>query len=136
MAEKLMDPLWVVLEGEYMAIRLWQQSYDSTTEFRVYSIAVGSNEEVFLNENVCGAFDATLDDWETAYWEISGAVKWDGCINWHTNEQCQFHGCGPEIAERMKTIFQAIYHFAGVVMPRRDFETVERPDNVTVIITA
>ena len=34
-----------------------------------------------------------VEEIERAWPEITGTVKWDGCVDWSTNTECSVHGC-------------------------------------------
>lgn len=38
--------------------------------------------------------------------DIHGSVKWDGCINWQTTEDCMAHFCSPENADELSRAFK------------------------------
>lgn len=45
--------------------------------------------------------------------DITGNVKWDGCINWQTNPSCMAHYCNREQMDDFNSAFKWIYDEAG-----------------------
>lgn len=52
--------------------------------------------------------------------EIYGSVKWDGCMNWATSEDCMFHFCSPADAERLAGMFADVWDEGKKLMPNAD----------------
>lgn len=53
------------------------------------------------------------DDFEYPDPTINGSIRFDGCINWATDEQCRVHGCGPEHVGHIAVGLNAVYHIAA-----------------------
>ena len=49
------------------------------------------------------------NEWET---EITGHIKWDGCANFETNNDCMMHVCGVEEFSDISLIMQHLYALA------------------------
>ncbi len=132
---------WVILTGHNKAIRFsFADAICSTIDgrplsmdFAVYEAAFGGgiNEpgEWWLDEGNSG-LDLHLHDWERAFAEISGGLKWDGCINWSTNDARMMHGCGPRHATVIADIFATIYHVGKRHMDLLGDEVQDMPANV------
>jgi hypothetical protein len=73
-----------------------------------------------LGDNESYVDFAIIGDDEEA--EISGSVKWDGCINWETNPACMMHFCGPSDADRLAALFKDVWEEARKLMPHADFD--------------
>jgi len=110
------DAGWVVLGEHNYAIRFWlEPEYRLGLNFKVFSAAEGWHSDEDTSKpgtwELFGGNDGWLfEEWEQAFWEIDGGLKWDGCINWQTNGQCMVHGCTPRHADAITAIFQTIYH--------------------------
>ena len=76
-------------------------------------------------------FDASNVDGEIkdARIELSGFVKWDGCINWETDRSCMLHGCGPAPSD-VVAVFTAIYAASHSMLETPIFEPPSMPDGV------
>jgi hypothetical protein len=106
-SETIPAPAWVILTKHMLAIRFsFDYGHLSTMSFRVF----------LASEDEDGKWDifATMDnfplsEWGSVPWEIDGALKWDGCINWQTNPDCMAHGCGPRYVDQITAIFQTVY---------------------------
>jgi hypothetical protein len=108
-------PFWLVLTEQNYAIRFSFDNGNYAIDFRIFSAcesSYGANETMSW-----GLFDGNsshdFGEWERADWEIDGAVKWDGCINWQTNQTCMAHGCGPTYPDDLHAIFCAVYSAGG-----------------------
>jgi hypothetical protein len=70
-----------------------------------------------------------LDEIKDARIELSGFVKWDGCINWETDRSCMLHGCGPAPSD-VVAVFTAIYAASHSMLETPIFEPPSMPDGV------
>lgn len=120
---------WIILCDHNLAIRYEVEKYymDFLTFDAALSGHIGEEMEWCLFD---GSHSHDFAEWESAHWNIRGSVKWDGCINWSTNEDCAMHGCGPGHAKEMGDLFAAIYNLA-----KRHFDLLGdpapvMPDNV------
>lgn len=57
------------------------------------------------------------DEWSV---EISGFVKWDGCINWHAGGDCAAHACGADGIAEILTVFLEVYDECCRLCPHSD----------------
>lgn len=50
---------------------------------------------------------------------LSGSVKWDGCSNWHFDEQerCMLHGCCRQHLQRLGDIMAQCWDWTGQLIP-------------------
>lgn len=105
---------WAVLTDHNVAIRF--AVFDHHVDFRVFDAAEGQS---CINgkwtDPEWGLFDGSSDfafaEWEQAEWELSGYLKWDGCINWQTNPECMVHGCSPRHVDWINAVFGAVYAY-------------------------
>jgi hypothetical protein len=107
---------WIILTDRNFAIRF--ELHDYRVDFRTFVAALTShcgNDGKWTQadwELFDGSESHTLAEWQSAFWEIEGHIKWDGCINWQTNPECMVHGCGPNEARGVGEIFEAAFAFA------------------------
>lgn len=57
--------------------------------------------------------------------DVTGSVKWDGCINWQTDPGCMAHGCGPSHADTVAAMFREVYRQAHGLLTTPDWEDGE-----------
>lgn len=48
--------------------------------------------------------------------EVTGFVKWDGCVNWSTSDNCMYHFCGKEHLVHFAQMMYAAILIAEEVM--------------------
>jgi hypothetical protein len=41
--------------------------------------------------------------------EFEGHVRFDGCINWQTDDGCMAHFCGPDDADAWRAVFARLW---------------------------
>ncbi len=71
---------------------------------------------VVLNDRDTGGKPA--DSREEAQWVLEGHLKWDGCINFRTEENgCAAHLCGLSYWRRFAAMFEEVYKLAAELMP-------------------
>lgn len=112
--QQSLDPFWIILTGAWKAVRFsFDAGHTSTMNFRVYAVAQARDGNWLIQggRDGCGDFDP-LDMWAECFAQISGAIKWDGCINWETNPDVMMHGCGPHHVRELNEIFAAVFHVA------------------------
>lgn len=110
-------PVIVILKPHFTAVILWHETYKTSLDFIVVDVAQNSDGSWALQNEPCGGFYCTLDQWRDAHWNISGAVKWDGCINWQTSERIMAHGCGESMISELQSVFSTVYHIGERLMP-------------------
>lgn len=116
-----LDPVWLILPEHNYAIRFAPDAY--AIEFKVFAAAASKSADTDWS---WGLFDGEnareFHEWQSAFWEIGGALKWDGCINWETNPECMVHGCSPGHADEITAIFRAVY-----TIGKRYFDLLDDP---------
>lgn len=53
-------------------------------------------------------------------WDITGHLKWDGCMNWQTDDHCMAHFCEPSNARALTAAFMAVWELGAAYIPRWD----------------
>lgn len=126
-------PYWAILKAHNLAIRF-------SFERHVMNFAVYGAAEAYYPGEQTGAWELwngedghPFAEWEQAFWEIDGGLKWDGCINWQTNPECMMHGCSPRHAKQIADLFDTVYHIG-----KRHFDLLgdavpELPDEVEIV---
>ena len=89
--------------GEMLTVKEYEDG-------RLLRAALGDNE-LYVD------FELVGDDGEV---EITGSVKWDGCMNWETNPQVLYHFCSPDDAETLAASFKDVWTEGRKLMPRAD----------------
>ena len=140
MGEQDFPPSWFILTDFNQAIRVsWDEVRSArdgrplSMEFAVYSASFGGpiDEPGEWWLDVSSSSDSfMLTEWEQAFVELDGNLKWDGCINWKTNPACMMHGCGPLHAKIIAAIFDTIYHVGKRHMDLLDDPAPDMPSNV------
>ena len=51
--------------------------------------------------------------------EATGALKWDGCINWETSPDCMYHFCEPGDLDRLQRALRRVWTLGKVAMGDR-----------------
>lgn len=110
---------WLILTSRHIAIRYIVCDY--TVEFRVYDAWTDTGDKWGVIDCDEGPLEFHEITDETD-WELDGAIKWDGCINWQTNPDCMAHGCGPSYADQLRLIFTTLYTIA-----KRHFDLLDDP---------
>ena len=60
--------------------------------------------------------------------EFSGHVKWDGCMNWQTNNNCMAHFCAEDNLNSMIEAFRAAWVLGSYIMgDEADFSEEDSP---------
>lgn len=54
--------------------------------------------------------------------DVTGSVKWDGCINWQAGVGCMAHGCGPHHADTIAAAFREVYRRGREMLTNPDWE--------------
>ena len=100
--------------------------HDYRVEFKIYEICgleEGETKGVY-DRPVWGKAGAVssghvVDTIEESEVYLSGHVKWDGCSNWHFDEQdrCMLHGCGKADVQRFGDIMAACWDWASELCP-------------------
>ncbi len=69
--------------------------------------------------NMASPCPRSVDSLEDAVRFLHGHIKWDGCSNWHFNEQDQvmLHFCDVEQASNIGVLFRRMYEWAATEMP-------------------
>ncbi len=63
------------------------------------------------------SFEFVGDDGEM---EIEADVKWDGCINWSTSDDCAYHFCEPADVQKLARAFDRAWHLTAENLPTWD----------------
>lgn len=54
--------------------------------------------------------------------DITGSIKWDGCMNWQTNPDCMAHFCEKDDISSLSAAFLWVRLQAGQLMSNADKE--------------
>lgn len=134
-------PHWVILPATFNAIRFHARitsandGSPSAISFHVFSVcqSVSADGADTTWELIDCGNTWPLDQWQEAFCEIDGDVKWDGCINWQTNPDTMMHGCGPRHVDQIQAIFATVYHVAKRHMDLLGDEVPPMPDGAIEI---
>lgn len=103
----------------------------SAAHFQVYSTHEDMQGKIkVINEEGRGF---GLDKLFEGYVEFSGRIKWDGCIDWSTDRDCQLHGCGPEHVNMLHDIFATAFNFAHSWLDGHWFTAPAIPETAALI---
>lgn len=71
-----------------------------------------------------GDYQVDVDDLENAEPYIHGEVKWDGCSNWHFDEQdrIMLHGCCKKDIQRFGDVLARCWEWTAELCPSFDAE--------------
>lgn len=92
-------------------------AYQHHVDFRIFDICG------WMEGETKGVFDVPIWDGaerlEDAPVYLHGFVKWDGCSNWHFDEQerVMLHGCGISDIQRFGDILAACWNWTGELCP-------------------
>ena len=92
------------------------EPHEYHVEYKIYDV-FGYEEKTdklyFVNDN------NPVDTIEEAYVYISGSVKWDGCSNWHFDEQdhVMLHGCCKEDVLRYGLVLAECWEMTKELCP-------------------
>jgi hypothetical protein len=118
-------PMWVILGKHNKALRLsFEGENRMRMVFRVFG-AIATNEGWELFD---GGEMEDLDEWQAAFWEIDGYLKWDGIFDWQTNPECMMHGFGIEHISEMQAVFSAVLHVGSRHFHQFDCEIPPLPE--------
>ncbi len=94
--------------------------YDYYVEFVLYDI-VSRNGNVPLLRRSGTNYEETEKPEEADVY-LHGSVKWDGCSNWHFDEQdrVMLHGCSRGCIKRFGDAMAACWDMASVLCPNFD----------------
>lgn len=113
---------WLIL-SEFIA------GHDSVLDFMVFQVtgqyADGKPSFEVADDPAC---DSTADLVEAQVF-LQGAIKWDGCSNWHFDEQdnCMLHFCGARQASGIGRLMERMYDIAAARMPTFDRGLADMP---------
>lgn len=102
-----------VIDGAYVV-----ECKPDPVENGVYSV----NFSMWLGCDAVELARRRARDADEATPDITGFLKWDGCINWQTDPECMAHGCGPSSADVIGSAFREVYRQAHAMMPSADWE--------------
>lgn len=101
-------------------------SHDYRVEYVVYEIVArdvgtGNRCHPMPDGNSSGNTTTQLSE---ARVFLHGQVKWDGCSNWHFDEQdhLMLHGCGKEDLTRIGAVLGAMWDWTAELCPNWDGE--------------
>jgi hypothetical protein len=114
-----------VAKSTFVLFRCWlpelpyaaiAQNHEHHVEFRVYSVVQMVEPwqgPGFQRKDSDVSMD-TVQHVEDAEVYIHGSVKWDGCSNWHFDEQdrVMLHFCGEDHATEIGELFKRLYAWA------------------------
>jgi hypothetical protein len=63
---------------------------------------------VFLNNSL---YDETEPEPD-----ITGTIKWDGCMNWDTGDNCMYHFCDTDDIDVLRDSFEAAWVLSEYIM--------------------
>lgn len=106
----------------FSVCQYWEPGYDVTKQGQWELIRFGETAPI-------SAWKEAEND------EISGWLKWDGCINWQTNSDCMAHGCGPGMIEALRDVFAVVYRIGKRHFDLLGDEVPPMPDGAIEIIT-
>ena len=103
----------------------WELSGEHWCEFTVYKIACpyteGQQERAWNRKDYNSTPDC-VDSIELAQPFVHGHVKWDGCSNWHFDEQenIMLHFCSKAETGNVGRLLERLYELAAKVIPAWD----------------
>jgi hypothetical protein len=114
--------------------------YDQQSNFAIVATLEYSHAASFTVYRVCGwkldgspdgfagPDDAFVDTVEDAEVYMHGSVKWDGCSNWHIDDQdeCMLHFCSREELADIGRAMQLCWDWTAELLPTWD-ESVAGP---------
>jgi hypothetical protein len=90
-------------------------------DFFVYAI-IGENSDgtVYYNKLNYDTSLEIVDEISEAQVYLHGSIKWDGCSDWHFDEQddCMLHFCSVEQAKDIGNLFERMYEYAKNHIPK------------------
>jgi hypothetical protein len=101
--------------------------HEYTVDFKVYemqsTVMPGPNGSVFSclwNRAGAGAVPDHCDKLEDAEVYLHGNVKWDGCANWHFDEQdrVMLHTCGREAIMHISAVMALCWDWTAELCPQ------------------
>lgn len=108
---------WTVVV--YLSDDVWYQDngLPGFCYFAIYEVAGRMGDDNALVYSTTG--DSTgefVTDPTDAPPEARGSIKWDGCMNWQTDETCMVHHCTPRSAMGFTAALLAAYEMAATWM--------------------
>lgn len=94
---------------------------ECVANFRLVEWIVVNGEAKFRPAGQSSAFPAT-DDPKKASVDCEGSVKWDGCVNYGTDSDCNLHACGRDDIVRFTQALLRACDAAFERIPKRDPE--------------
>lgn len=94
-----------IVTNDFVVISKYFDDYRLSTEFAIY----------FPPFSIPLDFDYDEPD-------ILGSAKWDGCMNWHTDDNCNFHFCDITDVVMLKNAFEAIWVLNEYIIGEKVFK--------------
>lgn len=93
--------------------------YEHRVEFLIYDIMGIREDGKVLWKRKDSQFGDPVESLADAEIYIYGSVKWDGCSNWHFEEQerVMLHGCSRKDIERYGIVLATCWDIAGGLCP-------------------
>jgi len=92
-------------------------------DYFIYDIAGFTEDNLpLLQKKDATFYPDPVESMEDAEVFLHGFVKWDGCSNWHFDEQdrLMIHGCGRADIQRIGDIMAACWDWTAEILPNWD----------------
>lgn len=119
---------------QYLILHDFIYGHDIVLEFMVFKVtgeyADGTSSFELRDSSSC---DAT-ENLSEAQVFLSGSIKWDGCSNWHFDDQdnCMLHFCGVKDASSIGRLMERMYDITAAEMPSFDRDLAGMPPQINV----
>lgn len=115
------EPAKIIRHEPDLLFSIVAEPHAYCVEFKIYDmIEVGSDGKNFSWPRIGaehGMDVVTRLEWAEVY--LSGSVKWDGCSNWHFDEQdrCMLHACSREGLLRLGEVMALCWDWTAELCP-------------------
>ena len=97
-----------------MSFSIAYEADEYNCDFRVYEIIGWQDSVQLFNRKGYTSSPDPVEDIEDAQIFLHGHIKWDGCSNWHFDEQdsVMLHFCSKKQGEDIGKLFSQLYKIA------------------------
>ena len=110
-------------ELDFTIVAVAHEFYVEYTVFDIFGWGKGESGEydapIWCRE-VDGTWHRPFTTLDEAQPYLHGAVKWDGCSDWHFDEQdrCELHGCSKEDVQRFGAVMAICWDMTAELCPQ------------------